>query len=196
MISSRKNGTATRAKFCARELRARVLLLQRLDPMPVELEFLRNILDGGLATAPPHVEGKALGMARLVRQEVAPLALHLAATLAQNATHLDRQKNTCVATGEIANAPRASVVPARLESTIASANALFGRRPRVMPRAFGRPKTPRTVGCGRKCGNAYASPSRRCLIADLVVQTGCPIQAPWETPERQYPCGFQPRLNR
>ena len=32
----------------------------------------------------------------------------------------DRQKGTCVATREIANAPRASVVPARLESTKAS----------------------------------------------------------------------------
>jgi hypothetical protein len=184
MFRSLRKGTATRAKFRARELHAQVLLLQRLDRIPVELEFLGDILDGGLATAPPHVLGKALGIEGVVRQKVEPIALHVAATLAQRATHLDRQKNTCVTTREFANVPRVSAVPARLESTTAPKNVFFERRTGVMTRAFESPKTPRSVGCGRKAGNAYASHSRRCLFAELATQTRCPIQAACEIPER------------
>ncbi len=62
MVSSRRKSTATRAKFRAGELRAHVPLLQRIDRIPVEVEPLGNILDGGLATAPPHLAGKALGI--------------------------------------------------------------------------------------------------------------------------------------
>ena len=118
-------------------LRAHVLLLQRLDRLPVKIEFLGNVLDGGLATAPPHIVGKAFGIDGVVRQEVEPLALHVAATLALHATHLELQKDACVATREIANASRASVVPARLDSTTAAANVFFEHRTRVMTRAFG-----------------------------------------------------------
>lgn len=170
MVSSRRKSTATRAKFRAGELRAHVLLLQRLVRIPIEAEFLGNILDGGLATAPPHVVGKTLDIEGVVRQEVEPLALHVAVTLAQHATHLDREKDTCAATREIVNAPRASVVPTRPELTIASANAFFELRTRVVKRAFGSPKTPRTVGSERKPENAYAPHNRRCLFAELAIQ--------------------------
>ena len=50
-----------------------------------------------------------------------------------------------------------------------------------MTRAFGSPKTPRTVGCGRKPGNAYASHSRR--FASL------------ESPSKHH-ARFPARLNR
>jgi hypothetical protein len=99
MVNSRIKSTATRAKFRAGGLRAPVLLLRRRDRIPAEVEFPGNILDGGLATAPSQVAGKALGIEGVVRQEVEPLALHMAATLGQHATHLGRQKDTCVATG-------------------------------------------------------------------------------------------------
>ena len=79
MLNSRRKSTATTAKFSAGELRAHVPPLQRLDRIPVEVEFLGDILDGGLATAPPHVVGRALGLERVVRQEVRTLALHGAA---------------------------------------------------------------------------------------------------------------------
>jgi len=62
MVSFLRNSTATRTKFRAGELRAHVLLLQRIDRIPVEVESLGNILDGGLATAPPHFAGNALGI--------------------------------------------------------------------------------------------------------------------------------------
>jgi len=49
---SPEKNTATTAKFCAGELRALALLLQRLDRIPDELESLGNIPDDGLAQAP------------------------------------------------------------------------------------------------------------------------------------------------
>ena len=54
-------------------------------------------------------------------ENLQPLALHVAATLARHATHLELDKNARVATRGIANAPRASVVPTRLDSTTAAA---------------------------------------------------------------------------
>lgn len=62
MVSFLRISTATRTKFGAGELRAHVLLLQRLDRIPVEVESLGNILDGGLATTPPHLAGNALAI--------------------------------------------------------------------------------------------------------------------------------------
>jgi hypothetical protein len=77
MVSPQRKRTATSAKFRAGESPAHVLLLQRFDRIPIEAEFLGNILVGGLATAPPHVVGKAPGIEGVVRREVEALALHL-----------------------------------------------------------------------------------------------------------------------
>jgi hypothetical protein len=155
----------------AGELRAHVTLFQRLDRIPVKVEFLGNVLDRCLPAAPAHVMGEALGIERVVRQELQPLALHAPATSARHAPYLELQVDARVATGEIAHAPHASVVPARVHSTTAAARRFFERRTRVMTRAFGSPKTPRTVGCGRNPGNAYASHSRRWRFAELAIQT-------------------------
>jgi predicted dehydrogenase len=66
-----------------------------------------------------------------------------------------------------------------------------------MTRAFGSPKTPRTVGCGRKPGNAYASHSRRFRFAGVAIQTSCAISSspqPLETKRRRgLPGSFTPK---
>ena len=72
MASSRRRRTAPGSKFRAGELRTQVLLLQRLDRIPVELEFLGDILDVGLATASPRVAGKAFAVEGADRQEAGP----------------------------------------------------------------------------------------------------------------------------
>jgi hypothetical protein len=66
MVNSTRKSTAAKVKFHAGELRAHVLLVRCLDRIPAEVEFLGNILDGGLATAPPDVAGKALGIKGVV----------------------------------------------------------------------------------------------------------------------------------
>src|SRR6266568_83331 len=45
------------------------------------------------ATAPADVEGKSLGVERVVRQELETLALHLAAPAATHAPHLELQED-------------------------------------------------------------------------------------------------------
>ena len=94
MAYSRKQGTPPRANFRAGELRAQVLLLQRLGPIPVEIEFQDTFLDRALAAAPPHSAGKAPGLDLVVRPECEPLAFHLSATLTPHATHFVRQVHT------------------------------------------------------------------------------------------------------
>src|SRR5450830_360968 len=136
----------------AGELGLHVLLLQRLDRIPVELQLLGNVLDRRLPTALAHVMGKALRIERVVRQEIEPLALHLAATAASHPPDLDLQEDVRVAARQIANPPYTPVVPTRMNPPTASAIRFFARRTSVMRRTFGSPKTPRTVGWGESRG--------------------------------------------
>jgi hypothetical protein len=134
---------------------------------------------------------KALGIERVVGQELQPLALHLAATAALHAPDLDLEVDAHIAAGQIANPPRPPVVPARLRSTTAAAGRFFERRSRVMTRAFGSPKTPRTVGCGRNMGNAYASHSRRFRFDEVAMPTWSQFPPPLNMPESQHPRRFR-----
>jgi len=67
---------------------------------------------------------------------------------------LDLQENPRVAARQIANQPGTPVVPSRMNPPAVPADRFFARRASVMMRTFGSPKTPRTVGRGRKPGNA------------------------------------------
>jgi len=151
------------------QLRSHVLLLESLDRVPVEMQLLGQVLDRGRTAAPAHVVRKALGIERVVGQELQPLALHLAATAALHAPNLELEVDACIAAGQIARPMRAPVVPTRLRSATAAAGRFFERRSRVMTRAFGSPKMPRTVGCGRNPRKAYASHSRRRRFAELAI---------------------------
>jgi hypothetical protein len=51
----------------------------------------------------------------------------------------------------------------------------FERRVSVMMRAIGSPKTPRTVGWGRKPGKTYASVSRRDRLRERAIGQSCQI---------------------
>src|SRR5512133_3763994 len=129
--------------------------------MPVQLQFRRHVLDRRRAAAAADVIGKALGVERIVRHKVEPLALHLATVIAVEAPHLQFQKNPRVATRQIAHTPHLAIVPPHLDATATAASRFFERRLSLITRAFGSPKTPHTVGSGRKPGKQYASHSRR-----------------------------------
>ena len=58
----------------------------------------------------------------------------------------------------------------RLDAAAAPARRFFERRLSVITRAFGSPKMPRTVGCGRKPGNEYPSHSRRLRFAGRAIR--------------------------
>lgn len=74
-----------------------VLLVERLDRVPVRLQFRRHVFDGRRPAATADIIGKALGVERIVRQKVEPLALHLATVTAVETSHLQFQKNPRVA---------------------------------------------------------------------------------------------------
>jgi hypothetical protein len=194
MLSSRRKSTATRAEFRAGRLRAHVLLLPHLDPIPVDVEFLGNILDGGLATAPPYVVGKALGIEGVFRQEVEPLAFHLPATLTQYATHLDGGEDAYPATREIANVPRASVAPASLASTTASASDFLASNKSDDASLL---LVKNSTHCRLKV-KARGTRMRPTIAAvswpNWLYKDVCTIQSPCEMPERLNPCGVQPCL--
>jgi hypothetical protein len=145
--------------------------------VPVQLQFRRHVLDRRRAAATADIIGKALGVERIVRQKVEPLALHLATVTAVEAPRLQFQKNPRVAARQIAHPPQLAIVPAHLDATATAASRFFERRLSLITRAFGSPKTPHTVCSGRKPGKPYESQSRRDRFAVLVIHLGCQIEA-------------------
>ena len=98
----------------SRKLGLHVLLVEGLDRMPVQPQIRRNVLDRRRSTAPADVIGKALGVVRIVRQKVEPLALHLAAVATVEPAHLQFQENPRVAARQIAHPANLAIVPAHL----------------------------------------------------------------------------------
>ena len=135
------------------------------------MKLLSDVLDRRRATAPTHVVGKALGVGRIVCQEVQLFALHLAAAPAIHASHFHFQVDAQVAASQVPDPSLASVVPTPVYSTTRPTTRFFERRRSVITRALGSPKTPRTVGSGRNPGKAYASQSRRFRFVDLAIET-------------------------
>lgn len=173
------------------QLRLHVLFFQRLDRVPIQVEFPGEILDRRRTTTQAHVMGKALGVERVVGQELESLAFHLAATSALHTLDLDFEVDTRIAAGKIAHLARPPVVPAHVRSATTAAACFFERRTRVMTRAFGSPKTPRTVGCERYPGKAYASHSRRIRFVEVTMKTCSQFRPFSEMPKSPYLRRFQ-----
>src|SRR5262249_13071936 len=114
-------------------------------------------------------ERKALGVERIVGQELELLAFHFAGCPATYAPHFKLEVYARVAARKVAHATDNSVVPAVMQASTTTAARFFERRLSLMMRAFGSPKMPRTVASGRNPGNAYASHKRlfRALQADI-----------------------------
>lgn len=96
----------------ALDLLGHVLLVQRLDRLPVELEFLGDIAGRRTSTTSSDVPGEPLRVKRIVGQPVDALGLHRAVGPAVDATHLERQPDARVATGQVTHASGLAVVPA------------------------------------------------------------------------------------
>src|SRR4249919_2948634 len=155
------------------ELGLHVLLVERLDRVPVQLQFRCHILDRRRPAAPADIIGKALGVEWIVGQKVEALPLHRAATAALDPPHLQFQKYPRIPARQIADPADFAVVPTHLHATAAPARRFFERRFSVIRRAFGSPKMPRTVGSGRKPGNEYVSQSRRRRFDARAIHQSC-----------------------
>ena len=139
---------------------------------------IRHVRDRRLPAAAPDKIGEAFGVERIVRQKVEPLPLHLAAVAAIETPHLQLQEYPRVPARQIAHLTDLAVVPARLHPTTAPARRFFERRFNAMMRAFGSPKIPRTVGCGRKPANEYVSQSRQWRLDARAIRKSCQISQP------------------
>jgi len=162
----------------ARQLRPHVLLVELLDRVPIELQLLRHILDRRDAAAPADEGGKALGVKRIVGQELKPLPPHLAARSATHAPDLDLKIDARVAARQVAHAPNLAIVPAPMQAAAVGAARFFERRFSLTMRALGSPKMPRTVPSGRKPENAYASQRRRFRLPAAAIEIPVPFRAP------------------
>src|SRR5450631_3205507 len=158
------------------ELDPHVLLLQRLDRVPVELELLGHIADRRLPAAAADIERKAFGEVRIVRQKIQPFALHCATTAARHAPHFDFEKNPKSCARQVANLPHPPVVPAVPDPLTTAANRFFERRSSRTIRTSGSPNTPRTVTFARKPANEYPSDRRRCRFPDLAISQHAKIE--------------------
>jgi len=166
------------------ELGFHILLVECLDRVPVQLQLRRHILDCCRPTAPADIMGKSLGVERVVGQKIELFTLHLATAAAIDAPHLQLQENPRVAARQVVHAAHLAIVPALLTATATVTSGFFERRLSLITRAFGSPKTPHTVGSGRKPGKQYASHSRRGRFAALVIHLGCQIKAHAEIQDR------------
>jgi hypothetical protein len=135
------------------ELFLHVLLVEFLDRMPVQVQFLGDRPDGALAAAPPDVEGEPLGVERVIRQPLQPLALHAATPGAVDPSYREVEVDPPVATGDVADAARPLIVEGARTAPAHPAVRFFRRRRRVMTTAQGSPKRPRTSAIGTNPGN-------------------------------------------
>ena len=112
---------------------------------------------------------KALRIERVVRQEIEPLALNLAATAAWHPPDLNLQEDARVAARQIANLPYTSVVPTRMNSPAQHPQTVFcapderdDARLRITEDTAHR-------GWARKPENVYVSHRRRCRFDELAI---------------------------
>src|SRR4026207_1768570 len=162
------------------QLRLHVLLVQLLDRVPVQFEFLGHIFDGRRATAPSHIISKALVVKRVVRQKLHALALHFATAPTKDSAHLELQVYPGIAARQVPNLPNSAVVPTLLHFPATAAGSFFERRTTLTMRALGLPKTPRTVGVGRNPANAYASHNRRTRLFEIAMKLPCRFSHSWQ----------------
>lgn len=150
-----------------------VLLVQHFDGMPVELQLACDILDRRASASSSDENREALCIERIVGQKVDSLALHRVAAPTVHTPDLELQVDARIARRQIADLPRASVVSAEILPAANAAHRFFERRSSVTMRAFGSPKTPRTICCGRNPGKAYASVRRRARLRVLAIWQSC-----------------------
>ena len=76
-----------------------VLLFKFLDGLPVKVQFLGNVFNRLGVASLADIEGKALGVERVIRKERQFLLFHLVATQTENASNLKFDAHTSIAAG-------------------------------------------------------------------------------------------------
>lgn len=107
------------------QLRCHVVLVEFLDGLPVQMQFLGNILDFVAAVAAPAELGEPLRVERVAYKNTELLALHFSATSTENSSNLQFQIDPRVATGQIPQSQCRLVVPTRARPSILLAGSFL-----------------------------------------------------------------------
>jgi len=134
------------------EFLPQVLFFQLLDGLPVEAEFLGNILDRRGAAPLADIEGKALGVERVVCEEVELFLLHFPAPPALDAPDLQFQVDMGITAGEVSDPTDLPIIEGPVGRSADATDSFFPCRTRVTTRAWGSPKMPITACFGLKPG--------------------------------------------
>jgi len=152
------------------DLLPHVLLVQLLDRLPIQTQFLCHRLDCRVATPPPHVKGEPFGVKRIVRQPSQSFPLHLAALLTVHTPDFQFQIDAQRAARQIPNRPGPPVVKTAAHGATLTTHRFFWRRRKTTSRTQGSPKTPCTSVSGTKPGNRYASRNCRLVLRTHTLQ--------------------------
>jgi hypothetical protein len=130
------------------------LFVEFLDGVPVEVEVLGDILDGGVSTVASDADGEALGEVRVVGEPFESFAFHGIAPPTCNATDGELQVDASPAAVEIAGLTRGLIVEGVMDGATLSAGGFLRSRRSGMTAAERSPKTPWMCVLGTNPGKA------------------------------------------
>ena len=110
------------------ELFAHVLLVEFLDGVPVEVEVLGDVCDGGEPAIASDADGEATGVAGVVGEPVESFAFHGLALPTGDAANGELQMDATPAAVEIANAAKLLIVERAVDGSTHSTGGFFRRR--------------------------------------------------------------------
>ena len=108
------------------ELFLHVLLVQVLDGLPIEEEFLGHVLDGSLAAASTDKEGETFGVEGIVGEPFEAFGLHGSELPTQDPSQGIGGVDLLVSTGEVADTTRPLVVEGPMHQAADVADRFFG----------------------------------------------------------------------
>ena len=103
--------------------------------MPVEVQVLGNVLDGGQAAVAADADGEALGVVRVVGEPVEAFAFHGVAVPTVDAANGELQVDASAAAIEVADLSEGLIVEGAMAGAAHSAARFFRRRRREMTTA-------------------------------------------------------------
>ena len=127
------------------ELLPHILLLQGLDRLPIQVQFLGHILKGRTSATTAHIKGKSFRIKGSFRQPFQAFRLHHMANSARHAPDFHIQVDAHVPTGKVPNPTDFPVVKNFVNTAADAANSFFPLRLSRITRPLGSPKMPDTV---------------------------------------------------
>jgi hypothetical protein len=135
------------------KLLVHVELVELLDRVPIELQFLGHYLYGGIVTAGAHKESESLCVVRQLRQPIEAFGPDGTTTPAVHTPNIHGEINALVAAREIADQTRPLIVKNAMHLSALATDCFFRRWCRGRMMAAESPGYWRTEAAGTNPGN-------------------------------------------